>query len=657
MPVLNLERADLPRRRMLDRYRGCLLGGAVGDALGYPIEFFSEGAIRTEYGPKGIQTLAQAGRPAPVSDDTQMTLFAANALVYAWEQVLDPVESLWLGYREWLGTQGDPRRMDDPAHPALWLYKDRRLHARRAPGTTCLSSISTLDQGGTITTPPNNSKGCGTVMRASPFGLAVCAAQAGEDGPARVYQLAVCDAALTHGHETAWASSGLLAQLVYHIVQERPARDYALQDALDHIGIPGDRQVLSLLKKAAGLAVTQGISDLDGIHALGEGWVADEALAIAFFCAVRYQNDFAAALRAAVNHKGDSDSTGAICGNILGAWLGAQEVGRAFDLQDLELADVIEKTARLLFDGVQEQHPPKEALARLGAGPVFGAWQATRWLGQGSCGQVFLLQREDFGIPFQRALRVIACPPRQAQAAGPLAEGVNPTGWEDCMRELTREIALMRRLGAHEHILSLDNHQITQRKDGQGWDILLQMPYLTPLSQHLAGRGLAPEQAIRLGIHMCRALERCREYGVAHQNIRPENIFVDACGAYLLGDVCLARMVQVIEGVPPRNNGYSAPETRRTGVCDTVSDLYSLGIVMYCALNDGRMPLLADGPGGNDPACLKKALALRYEGTPLPPPRHGEGPLGDIVRKACAHSRADRYNDPARLRQDLERLA
>ena len=78
---------------------------------------------------------------------------------------------------------------------------------------------------------------------------------------------------------------------------------------------------------------------MDGIHQLGEGWVGDEALAIAVFCAVRYQNDFAAGIRAAVNHKGDSDSTGAICGNILGAWLGEEAVEKAFDLKQLELSE------------------------------------------------------------------------------------------------------------------------------------------------------------------------------------------------------------------------------------------------------------------------------------------------------------------------------
>lgn len=346
-----------PREEMLDRYRGCLLGGAVGDALGYPVEFMQEDAIRVKYGPRGIQTLKQAGSPALISDDTQMTLFAANAIVYA-KQYGDPLdECLWLAYREWLGTQGDTRRMDDPGNPVMWIYRVEQLHDRRAPGNTCLNAIRNSPTGGTMQQRVNNSKGCGTVMRAAPFGLAVCAADCRGDGSVAVHKMAACDAALTHGHELAWASSSILAQIIYYVVQRYPERDYRLEQVIPHVRYPGDETAHKLLERAVQLALDPAVSDLDGIHALGEGWVAEEALAIAVFCAVRYQNDFAAAIRAAVNHKGDSDSTGAICGNLLGAWLGKEAVEQAFDLAQLELRELVEKMANQLFEAVENCMP------------------------------------------------------------------------------------------------------------------------------------------------------------------------------------------------------------------------------------------------------------------------------------------------------------
>ncbi len=345
-----------PREAKRSRYLGCLLGGAVGDALGFPVEFRKESAIWEKYGPKGIQTLAQAGRPARISDDTQMTLFAANAIVYTRRQGGDLREHLWTAYREWLGTQGEKERMDDPEHPKMWVYRDPRMHALRAPGSSCLNAIRHSPNGGTPKEPVNNSKGCGTVMRAAPFGLAVHHDPNYSYGDefTGVHKAAWMDAALTHGHKLAWASSSILAQIIYYIVQKDPKRDYRLEDVIPHVGFPGDETAHKLLMRAVNLARDPAVSGLDGIHALGEGWVAEEALAIAVFCAVRYQKDFAAAIRAAVNHKGDSDSTGAICGNILGAWLGKEAVEAAFDLQNLELRDVVERMAEELFESVED---------------------------------------------------------------------------------------------------------------------------------------------------------------------------------------------------------------------------------------------------------------------------------------------------------------
>lgn len=336
------------------RIQGCLLGGAVGDALGYPVEFLSEPAIFWKYGKKGIQTLEEAAAPgglAVISDDTQMTLFAANAWVYRRchpeiaGRISQP-QAAWLAYREWLGTQGDASWIGKGG-PKMWIYQDRRLHALRAPGNTCLNAIRHSRDGGTMEEPVNSSKGCGTVMRAAPYGLMV------SDEPLEPVQrfavdMAARDAALTHGHPLAWGSSAWLAGCVFEAGREYT--NYGrLENCIQNVYLPKnldlDGTLKSLVARALVLADREDVSDLDGIHALGEGWVAEEAFAIAVFCAVRYQDDFAAAIRAAVNHKGDSDSTGAICGNILGAWLGKEAVEQAFDLELLELRDVIEALA------------------------------------------------------------------------------------------------------------------------------------------------------------------------------------------------------------------------------------------------------------------------------------------------------------------------
>ncbi len=344
-----LLRGAMERQRK-SRYRGCLLGGAVGDALGYPVEFMKEDGIFRKYGEKGIQTLSQAGNPAVISDDTQMTLFAVNALIRSASIHCNWKENLLRAYQEWLGTQGDECCIRDDPRPRMWLYEVEGLHARRAPGNTCLASIRRTAGRRKAILADNNSKGCGTVMRAAPYGLSVGydpELSGGEEADA-VIKMAHVDADFTHGHPAAREASASLAALIWEIVQYSPQRCDPLEEVVYHCFSSS-----GLLKKAVGLALDGSVPDLEGIHQLGEGWVADEALAIAVFCAVRYQNDFAAAIRAAVNHKGDSDSTGAICGNILGAWLGEEAVKQAFDLNCLELADVIRTIADDLYQSTE----------------------------------------------------------------------------------------------------------------------------------------------------------------------------------------------------------------------------------------------------------------------------------------------------------------
>ncbi|MBO4359370.1 MAG: ADP-ribosylglycohydrolase family protein [Eubacteriaceae bacterium] len=326
------------------RIAGCILGGAVGDALGFDVEFSREERIFSRYGIQGIRTLEQAGDPALISDDTQMSLFNANALIAdipAWE-----------GYRLWLATQEGPRGIEEAKHPGCWIYDVSELHDTRAPGNTCLGSL----RGGVpgrIDYPLNNSKGCGTVMRAAPCALAY-GLDLGDTGKAagEVFDAACADGALTHSHPLGYLSSGAMALVIWYILRVREDRDADLADRVREAMAffrGDDHGLKALIEKALRLAKDEDITDLEGIHELGEGWTAEEALAIALFCAVRHQDDFGKAIRAAVNHSGDSDSTGAVCGNILGAWLGEEAVKDAFDTDLLELRDVIEIISRDMF--------------------------------------------------------------------------------------------------------------------------------------------------------------------------------------------------------------------------------------------------------------------------------------------------------------------
>lgn len=329
---------------------GCLIGGAVGDALGYPIEFDNEDTIFGTYGNSGICDYVLQDGKALVSDDTQMTLFTANALILTDKSAKYPdfIVNMYNAYKEWLSTQTS-RTIKKPK---TWIFGVPELHARRAPGNTCLSALMREDMG-CIDEPINNSKGCGGVMRVAPVGLFYNPEILGIK---EIDRRGAQTAALTHGHPLGYLSAAGLVHIINKVCFEP---DITLQEAAEDMisalckdfeeDCPGFiNQFSELMQKAISLAGSD-VSDLDAIHQLGEGWVGEETLAIALFCSLRYQNDFEKAIIVSVNHKGDSDSTGAVTGNILGAYLGADKIPDKY-LRNLEMTDVIEKLAYQICD-------------------------------------------------------------------------------------------------------------------------------------------------------------------------------------------------------------------------------------------------------------------------------------------------------------------
>nr|WP_277605378.1 ADP-ribosylglycohydrolase family protein [Glycomyces sp. L485] len=278
---------------------GCLVGGAVGDALGYLVEFDSWPQIEQRFGPSGVTEMAHN----KVSDDTQMTLFTAEGLLEALEGT--EFESVRRAYLRWFDTQTKPM----PPAGARGLAALPWLYERRAPGNACISSLA---HGGERGADPD-SKGCGTVMRSAPFGLLA-------SSPARAYDLARQCAAITHGHPTAGAAAGAFAMMVFHLVEGETVQK-AVSHTMLHLRQSLDRsETADALQRAFELAGNVPPAP-NSCARLGEGWVAEEALAIAVYCLLG-TGDVRAALVAAVSHGGDSDSTGAILGNLLGAAYG-----------------------------------------------------------------------------------------------------------------------------------------------------------------------------------------------------------------------------------------------------------------------------------------------------------------------------------------------
>lgn len=201
-----------------------MLGGAVGDALGAAIEFLSLEQIRERFGPEGVTDYEPAyGRRGAITDDTQMALFTAEGCIRAQQRwvergICNPMSVVTRAYNRWLYTQGESietiKRLDDleTDPPGGWLVAQEVLHARRAPGNTCLSGLRAGRW-----PAPNDSKGCGTVMRIAPVGLVA----------ADPWQPGYDFAAITHGHPTAKVAAAAMAVIVARLLDGASSRGRA----------------------------------------------------------------------------------------------------------------------------------------------------------------------------------------------------------------------------------------------------------------------------------------------------------------------------------------------------------------------------------------------------------------------------------------------
>ncbi len=334
---------------------GCVLGGALGDAFGYAIEFDHWDAICRQHGPRGLREPVLQRGQLVVSDDTQMTLFTLEAMAVALpgqlpalygETLMRPFQAACRrAYLRWGITQG--------IHPSLKDADEATLHFSptlrqlRAPGNTCLSAVR-AGATGTPVSPINQSKGCGAVMRTAPIGLI------GGARPELAMALGDAAGALTHGHIDGWLPGGALSAMVRFIAQGeaiRPAAHQALRLLAEHPH--HDRRAINACGTVRLLNIALQLLDDDAperaeiFRRLGEGWTGDEALAIGVYAACA-AGSFEDAVRLAANHDGDSDSTASIAGQLYGARHGIMALPHAWIRRLDVLQDALQVTRRFL---------------------------------------------------------------------------------------------------------------------------------------------------------------------------------------------------------------------------------------------------------------------------------------------------------------------
>ncbi len=291
--------------------------------------------------------------------------------------------------------------------------------------------------------------------------------------------------------------------------------------------------------------------------------------------------------------------------------------------------------------------------------PIDGKWYINKELGSGAFGKVFEIERRDFSN-IKAALKVVSIPNSQSEFKSFRDDNFDmddksvTSYFYGFVEEFVKEFQVMSRLKGHTNIVSYEDHDVKEKKDGFGWDIFIRMELLTPMNEYFRMNTPRQSDVIKIGIDICKALEVCQKYNIIHRDIKPSNIFVSENGDFKLGDFGVARTLEKTSSGLSKKGTYTymAPEVYKGEKYNSNVDIYSLGILMYKLLNNNMEPFRMDKTYSDG----EKALAMRMSGEEIPTPSNAEGRLAEIVLKACRYNPKERYESPVQMRTELEKI-
>ncbi len=292
---------------------------------------------------------------------------------------------------------------------------------------------------------------------------------------------------------------------------------------------------------------------------------------------------------------------------------------------------------------------------------IWPQWTLVEQLGKGSYGTVYKAVRNDTRIQATAAIKAIPVPQDASEHRALRSEGMTEeetrTYFKGIVDDFVEEIALMESFKGMQNIVSIEDYQVVENPETDGWLILVRMELLTPFVDYLVDHEMTEDDVIRLGIDICSALEICSSQNIIHRDIKPENIFVNKFGYFKLGDFGIAKRFENMAASHSQKGTYNymAPEVANGTHYDARVDIYSLGLVLYRLMNQNNLPFITS-ESRMSPSARKRALERRLIGEELPRPSEASNALSDIILKACAYKVEERFESADILKKTLEEI-
>ncbi len=337
-------------------YRGCLLGLAVGDAMGYTVNSHTLGEIQEDYGPGGLQGYDPVNGYADITSYTQLAAFTANGLLYGLtlgrkNGTMSPfIQYIARSHWEWASSQ---QMMDRPSRTACWLFREKAMCQRHCLDTRMKEIIlrkqlrTPEEPGNTMNTPTSLTAAVGVGLFYDPADM----------DPGEINRLGMEAVALTHGDPQAFLPGALVTALVSRSLREpQLPLETLIGDVLEQFREQFSHdygrqvnQITNLLKMAQSLSADPTVAPMDAMERL-QCKTGAQVLAGCVYALLTGGEDFDRTLITAVNHFGASAAVAALAGAILGARLGVEALPE-FYLECLEPRDILQELADDLYQG------------------------------------------------------------------------------------------------------------------------------------------------------------------------------------------------------------------------------------------------------------------------------------------------------------------
>ena len=341
----------------LGAFRGCLLGLAAGDALGYTVSNQSMEQILNNYGPDGLRGYDLVNGYAYVTSYTQLAAYACNGLLMGLTRgqmrgIMAPyVRYVALAEQEWAKLQGYIRSTGGSYN--CWISGRREMRFRRCMNPAMLDVLS-RNAFGTMEYQRNRFLNPGALTAAVPVGLFF---RPGRLERQEAVRLGAEVVALTHGNPQAFLSGAALAYIVSRIAWDgegnlRELAEETMKMLKEDFGRDYSKAVAEICGHLQTALRLSEDPEMDDPQALDEIFcdTAPRVLAGALYVAIRHPDNLDEALVAAVNHSGDSAALGAVAGALVGALVGEEGIP-GFYLEGLEPAEILRTLASDMFQG------------------------------------------------------------------------------------------------------------------------------------------------------------------------------------------------------------------------------------------------------------------------------------------------------------------